>query len=881
MRKKKERKIKIRFTEHSGLFRRNEPVSFGVPFALGCVTDNHFSLSDNHQNPIPFSSKVLSFWPDKSLKWVLFDTQITLQANSSVDVDLLATPGEIADAPNPEIDWDDDLETVRICSEHIVCRIGSNLSIGFESKFESRMVLKDDRGVEWEPVIKKRRLAHDTAHRKTLYLEGVFHHENNHEKLKFKCRLHFFWGKRYVKIEFSVVNISAAVHPQGAWDLGDRNSVLFKSLKFHVTPHQGEFQNPVVWPEYHMSSACLTGKDGICVYQDSSGKPNWNSNNHIDRNDRKTVSFRGYQVLENDVTIGKGYHAHPLAAGETHADAIYLSCEKFWQNFPKEISLCKDVLSLGLFPDKNDGLHELQPGEQKTHTFYLGFEPGGASGKSIDLQWVSDPLVAIVDSRHFYDTQIRPRPVPFESTTLSKEASMYTRIVNSVLDGENTFAGKNDTIDEYGWRNFGDVWADHETVFSESPGTFVSHYNNQYDLIKGMVFQFMRSGDLRWYRLAVEMADHVADIDMYHTTEDKRQLNKGMFWHTDHHLDAATSTHRSISIHHKKEKKAGMFGGGPAPDHNYSSGFLYLYWLTGTERYRETVLMLAENIVNCLSGPDTVCELLLNWVRKYLKEKKSVSTGKSDDHFDDVYRFDGPGRASGNALNTLLDTFLLTGDTGYLDMAEDLISRCVSLEDDFNEMNLLNVELRWMYTIFLQALGRYLDITGKNGFKGRPFFEYARAILIRYAVWMAEKEYVYLEKPHLLEYPNETWAAQEIRKSDVFAVAGTYAPEAYQSLFSDKSETYFNRAMHLLSESRNCCFTRPLAIIMTCGMPYFEQKLSGNDGQFKQRRLMEKEDWEPKEPVSERKKLIGLILKPSLKKEIRWVTLQLKSRLFK
>ena len=44
-----------------------------------------------------------------------------------------------------------------------------------------------------------------------------------------------------------------------------------------------------------------------------------------------------------------------------------------------------------------------------------------------------------------------------------------------------------------------------------------------------------------------ELANHVVDIDIYHTTRDKAAYCGGLFWFTDHYLDAATSTHRTYS----------------------------------------------------------------------------------------------------------------------------------------------------------------------------------------------------------------------------------------------------------------------------------------------------------------------------------------------
>src|SRR5439155_1016122 len=131
-------------------------------------------------------------------------------------------------------------------------------------------------------------------------------------------------------------------------------------------------------------------------------------------------------------------------------------------------------------------------------------------------------------------------------------------LVNAAVEGADSFVCKRETIDEFGWRNFGDIYADHENAFSGESQPIVSHYNNQYDAIGGFAAQFMRTGDGRWWRLMTELATHVSDIDIYHTDRDKAAYNHGLFWHTYHYVGAGACSHRSYPRHPK------VGGGGPA-----------------------------------------------------------------------------------------------------------------------------------------------------------------------------------------------------------------------------------------------------------------------------------------------------------------------------
>jgi hypothetical protein len=127
--------------------------------------------------------------------------------------------------------------------------------------------------------------------------------------------------------------------------------------------------------------------------------------------------------------------------------------------------------------------------------------------------------------------------------------------------------------------------------------------------------------------------------------------------------------------------------------------------------------------------------------------------------------YHGPGRGVANASLALLHAHRVTGDARFADKAEALVRRVIHPDDDIASLHLLEVERRWSYTVCLQALGRYLWVHEARGTDAR--WNYARACLLHYARWMAEHEYCYLDKPEVLEFPTETWAAQDIRKSEV------------------------------------------------------------------------------------------------------------------
>ena len=82
---------------------------------------------------------------------------------------------------------------------------------------------------------------------------------------------------------------------------------------------------------------------------------------------------------------------------------------------------------------------------------------------------------------------------------------------------------------------------------------------------------------------------------------------------------------------------------------------------------------------------------------------------------------------------------------------------------------------------------------------------------------MAANEYPYLDKPEKLEFPTETWAAQDIRKSDVLYLAAMHAAPEEREVFLQKAQFFFRSSVDTLSSMPTRVFTRPVAILLTSG----------------------------------------------------------------
>jgi len=341
------------------------------------------------------------------------------------------------------------------------------------------------------------------------------------------------------------------------------------------------------------------------------------------------------------------------------------------------------------------------------------------------------------------------------------------------------------------------LYADHEAVRHTGDDPFVSHYNNQYDALAAFATRFMRTGDAGAWSLMHDLARHVVDIDIYHTDGDRAAYNHGLFWHTNHYTPAATATHRAYA------RSSGLDGGGPSNEHNYTTGLLLHYLLTGSSASADAVVELADWVL----AMDDGAQSRFRWIDR-------GPTGLASSTYTADYQ--GPGRGPGNSINALVDAHRLTGRRAYLDAAEALIRRTIHPADDPARHDLLDAERRWSYTVFLQVLGRYLDAKRARDDMD-DMYAYARESLLTYARWMAAHEVPVLDRPERVEFPTETWAAQDLRKADVLNAARRYAPPGEAGPLVQRRDFFFDYAVRTLAAMPTSRFTRPLVLLLVNG----------------------------------------------------------------
>ena len=758
----------------------------GLPFPKGMLSVTaDICLQDAQSRLVNVGSEVIQMWEDGSVKWLSVFGLHCIQAGDTCEITLSELPFPLTKQENP----------VRVISGKLCITLDNGETISFsEHEFWDLSI----HGLQSTFCINQTsNLLHHSVntHYKTYQSNGVFTAvvvnqsadlSIDGKALTVNQKSVVFLCDGSIKSQFTFTNPAAALHTNGQWDLGDPNSLAITEIGIAVDSPANLLKVKTIDNGGNQTSTDITNFETCSVVQLASGEINYNCPNHVDAAGKVPNVVNGYQITLDGEVVNAGKQCTPTSTfiDNTGNRPIYFEVDKFWEKFPSSLRVSSNTSHISLLGSENGPPLELQPGEQGSRSLFVSPNHITEAKVTINAQWVKSTLA-----------------VPF--APWDNHTSIFQSLISEGIEGQDSFFKKRLVIDEFGWRHFGELYADHERALAPETTHFISHYNNQYDPIQGMLYQWLVSGDHRWFELADDLAKHVSDIDIYHTQKDKPEYSGGLFWHTDHYVQAYRATHRTYSVDQPTnvyDDHAG--GGGPGGQHCYTTGLLMHYWLTGYEPSRVAVVSQTDWISNYYEGDGTLLSTLLALKNAGTVGLKNVKTGK--------YPLD---RGTGNYINALLDKFELTDDSAIIEHCGHIIRNTVSPHDDVNLRNFDNVEATWFYTVFLQSVCKFIAVKERQEHRDADY-NYAVASLVHYAKWMANNEYAYLDKPDILEFPNQTWTGQDIRKLCVLNFARAYAPENSHHAFDQKTQTLEKTIIDRLAGSEETKTTRVLCLMM-------------------------------------------------------------------
>jgi len=645
--------------------RKGELVTCGVPFLKGEIPQGKglVALQDG-KRPLRIQAKILERYGDGSVRWARLDFAPEVPAGGASRI--LVRPGFWATRTPSPLSWQlgDRKAVVHTGPADFVIglrpfRLFESVKIRgrefLDPSFEgSGLLLRTEGGTKYRVDLSSIEAAFEETGplRLLLRVRGKLVPESGRTGTAcFVCRYVFVAGSSAVRLFFTLRNPQKHNHPGNIWDLGQGGSLFVEDFSLVIGLKPGICEKGVV-PAGRGRICSGPFKRELTLYQDSSGGRNWRSYNHVNKDYRMPVSFCGYRIYRDGKKIGEGKRIDGWAHAYGPHGGVAVAVRHFWQNFPKAVSCRKGALRVGLWPGEFADSHEILGGEQKTHEllfFFHGAEVSHqAAGRLVDA--FNNPLIALPDPGHVVESGVFGPSALLDRKRFANLEATCDSAFDPRGGSSETFVSKWELIDEYGWRHFGDTFADNErapaAMVRDFPqyhigSTPIGHYVNEYDVISAVMLQGLRRGDPRWLSFADAMARHHADICIYHTDKDVPAYSHGPFMHTTHETAAYRSTFRSYPIEAKRYGLRYGQGGGPNAGHTYVDCLAYHYLLTGNRTSLDSFLEAA------------------GWAA----ESPWFSP-----------RMMGDGRGYGNFLRTFVLAYRLTGNRSYYEKAITVMS---------------------------------------------------------------------------------------------------------------------------------------------------------------------------------------------------------------
>lgn len=829
-------------------------VQFGLPIHKGQVWQTEHIELLLGENSLTCDINPTSLWADKSIRWVTVKAEVkesgplTLRLNNT--------------APH-------NISSDKLSSKKLTSLAGNTLyshqnlplSMSVELKLAGRVAPIEISNIVTQLVANK------FSNNYEAYGEFVFEDKS----LILTCDIQESKLTGEIVIEARLHNPSAAAHAGGKWDLGDLNSVIIDNFSLIFVSLEAQTKL-LLTDNSSPSKNRIIENDPFTLSQFGSGGEHWQSPIHWNEHKKSTVIKQGFDLISCNGQIETGLRAEPTVLLKNEDAFIQIALDGFWQNFPIVLYGEAGRVRWQLL-SKNT---ELQGGESKTWKIKC------RSGNSKN----TNDEISLLETRSLPEVKYNADYINccevFPHIALSKTPSKLSSFITLGIEGKQSFFNKRENKDVYGWRNYGELDADHEAVNAPKNSCFISHYNNQYDPLMGMTLQFLHTSNPKWLELIHPLNQHIQDIDIYDTTEDKAEYNGGLMWHTDHYLSAETSTHRSNSKYHEHAYDGFLGGGGPGGQHCYTTGLALQYRLFGDESAKDKVEQLC-NWIRCFyNGSGSIAERTFRLLTIDIKQNELTNIGIKAPGYK--YPLD---RGTGNYLNALLDCFDVTDNSSLIDEMGQVVRSTFHPNEDIEIRDLQNIEKSWFYTVFLQSVVRFLLLKETRQSIDEDYW-YARHALMHYGKWMLSNESFYLSNADQLEFPNDTWCAQDTRKMNLFCYF-YYFDNTESEIFLQKASEYYSYIVEHMETSEEVYFARILALLMQ------------NDGVIQKFGIDQEDVVAPKSPIIFEEKdfneaptfsrytilttyirdVTKLLLRFSFSSEWRWLSLRVKSVLNK
>jgi hypothetical protein len=531
----------------------------------------------------------------------------------------------------------------------------------------------------------------DGPMRASLTVRGAHAASPGDEKMAYTARIYFYAGSSYARVFYTLENHNQ-FQPDGmgqpqCWDIGCPGSEVFSGSYLDLRPNVGSSPTVTLDPGEGGTAPFTSGGESLSLYQDSSGSPWWDVHRGNHPRLQSYVSFQGWAARRGGGQVGQGDRAQAWLDISGGGRGLALGLRDFWQNHPKGISNNGGEMRLSLFPQEYGGDFTLRPGEHKTHEVLLYFHAGNSAEAEVGttMAALESPLLAAAPPSWYIESGVMGRIAPYGSDPRFSDYEDQNRAAFDASIGTTGYSllQSIEENDFYGWCDYGDVPLDFEVPSGQM--------NLKYNFDFGMMLQFMRTGDYRWWDLADAACRHIADVDILHYEgEIGHWAQGGYFGHSQHAEPGNVNPHRNYLS--------------PHPDLHFAvSGGLLYYYLTGYEEAREAAMEVVENT-------------RYRFENSYGRGNGEGWAGCEDDYGHESFRPFAFG------LRIMTDAYEATGEERYLSTAEWIIQCSHLAADPFlaaPQAGMPGGTSIFSMDLFSFSLGRFVDMLEASGLPDR------------------------------------------------------------------------------------------------------------------------------------------------------------------
>lgn len=592
-------RVELFLWEPSGVNRPQWPVTTGVPFPKGALTDPERIRLRDGDVVLPCASRVTATWGDGSVRWLLLDFQVGLLGNERkrLELDYDCEPGDRATPPvELGVAETEGFLAVENGDLRVVFRTGGRMP--FENVLHKGVsVLRDDAplcllaeggrpfvaaGESVTPRVEQR-----NALRVVVRCDGTFTAEDGTTSLDLTTRVTLFAGKPFLRVYHTISNVTG-------------RDVFLDRLLFSLPTTIGGIDGGYVTG--HILDESIhredDGRVGIAVrtrplpdteYDAEMLRP------HVGFGQGRLAEIHGTTERQAEgrcvLQHGNGseqplrperYLDPTVASGLLCGDGIRvaLACRHFHPQAPKQLTVDGAAIDLSLYWSFDGTPLQLWRGTAKTHEMHLIVAEGGDLSDASEVLGYKRLVLALEEpvaptfgeSNWLQRSQVmgpvlpyRPAKYPWLEFTFRRIFEQWSSNVAGSLRGSTVL-------------DFGDTW---------NPGRGGQWQNNEMDFGAAMLLYMLRTGYSKPFPSIEAIIHHMIDVDTHHEAGDPAWVG-GQRYHQVRH---------------------GAFCS-PTLCHQWLEGPLLFYLLTGYERAREVALLRADHFCTAIeSGKHRIKQL--------------------------------------------------------------------------------------------------------------------------------------------------------------------------------------------------------------------------------------------------------------------------------